>query len=75
MSSPTVLFILDRMRHALTKLPCVMLAFGPGLTIEGRCSVEAAPAARRTPLGRDGDFASACAGCGQRASGPNGMPG
>jgi len=35
MSSPTVLFILDRMRHALAKLPCVMLAFGPGLTIEG----------------------------------------
>lgn len=34
MSSPTVLFILDRMRQALTKLPCVMLAFGPGLTIE-----------------------------------------
>lgn len=35
MSSPTVLFILERMRHALVKLPCVMLAFGPGLTIEG----------------------------------------
>ncbi len=35
MSSPTVLFILDRMRQALAKVPCVMLAFGPGLTIEG----------------------------------------
>ena len=35
MSSPTVLFILDRMRHDVGKLPCVMLAFGPGLTIEG----------------------------------------
>jgi len=35
MSSPTVLFILDRLRHVPTKLPCVMLAFGPGLTIEG----------------------------------------
>jgi predicted naringenin-chalcone synthase len=34
MSSPTVLFILDRMRHEVSKLPCVMLAFGPGLTIE-----------------------------------------
>ena len=35
MSSPTVLFILDLMRHEMQKLPCVMLAFGPGLTIEG----------------------------------------
>lgn len=35
MSSPTVLFILERMRRAAEKLPCVMLAFGPGLTIEG----------------------------------------
>ena len=35
MSSPTVLFILDRMRRAAGKLPCVMLAFGPGMTIEG----------------------------------------
>lgn len=35
MSSPTVFFILDRIRHDPTKLPCVMLAFGPGLTIEG----------------------------------------
>lgn len=35
MSSPTVLFILERMRRAVKKLPCVMLAFGPGLTIEG----------------------------------------
>jgi predicted naringenin-chalcone synthase len=35
MSSPTVLFILDRVRRTAGKLPCVMLAFGPGLTIEG----------------------------------------
>jgi len=35
MSSPTVLFILERMRKSPDKLPCVMLAFGPGLTIEG----------------------------------------
>lgn len=35
MSSPTVLFILDRMRGEITRLPCAMLAFGPGLTIEG----------------------------------------
>lgn len=34
MSSPTVLFILDRLRHAGAKGPCVMLGFGPGLTIE-----------------------------------------
>ena len=34
MSSPTVLFILDRLRSYAAKRPCVMLAFGPGLTIE-----------------------------------------
>lgn len=34
MSSPTILFILDRLRAEANSLPCVMLAFGPGLTIE-----------------------------------------
>jgi predicted naringenin-chalcone synthase len=34
MSSPTVLFILDRLRRAEAPGPCVALAFGPGLTIE-----------------------------------------
>jgi predicted naringenin-chalcone synthase len=34
MSSPTVLFILDQLRSQANSLPCVMLAFGPGLTIE-----------------------------------------
>lgn len=34
MSSPTVLFILDRLRQQADCLPCVVLAFGPGLTIE-----------------------------------------
>lgn len=34
MSSPTVLFILDRLRHQHATGPCVTLAFGPGLTIE-----------------------------------------
>lgn len=34
MSSPTVLFILDRLRSRRAPLPCVSLAFGPGLTIE-----------------------------------------
>ena len=34
MSSPTVLFILDRLLNCAAKRPCVMLAFGPGLTIE-----------------------------------------
>jgi predicted naringenin-chalcone synthase len=34
MSSPTVLFILDRLRRADAPRPCVALAFGPGLTIE-----------------------------------------
>jgi predicted naringenin-chalcone synthase len=33
MSSPTVLFVLERMRRDVVG-PCVMLGFGPGLTIE-----------------------------------------
>src|SRR4029079_1103253 len=34
MSSPTVLFILDELRSHANSFPAVMLAFGPGLTIE-----------------------------------------
>lgn len=34
MSSPTILFILDRLRQEAVSGPCVALAFGPGLTIE-----------------------------------------
>lgn len=34
MSSPTVLFILEKIRAELGCVPTVMLAFGPGLTIE-----------------------------------------
>jgi predicted naringenin-chalcone synthase len=34
MSSPTTLFILDRLRRQEDTSPCVALAFGPGLTIE-----------------------------------------
>jgi predicted naringenin-chalcone synthase len=34
MSSPTVLFILDRLRRAGARRPCVALAFGPGLAVE-----------------------------------------
>lgn len=34
MSSPTVLFILDKLRKRKAALPCVAIAFGPGLTIE-----------------------------------------
>ena len=34
MSSPTVLFVLDRLRKSAAELPCVAIAFGPGLTIE-----------------------------------------
>ena len=34
MSSPTVLFILDRLRRGGSARPCVALAFGPGLAIE-----------------------------------------
>ena len=34
MSSPTVLFILDRLRQANAPRPCVALGFGPGLVAE-----------------------------------------
>ena len=34
MSSPTLLFILDRLRQDRAPRPCVALAFGPGLTAE-----------------------------------------
>ncbi|MAT14034.1 MAG: chalcone synthase [Planctomyces sp.] len=34
MSSPTVLFILERLRQADAGRPCVMLGFGPGLVVE-----------------------------------------
>lgn len=34
MSSPTILFILDRLRRAGSPLPCVALGFGPGLAVE-----------------------------------------
>jgi predicted naringenin-chalcone synthase len=34
MSSPTVLFILEQIRRQADSRPCVMLAFGPGMTIE-----------------------------------------
>ncbi len=39
MSSPTVLFILERLRAARAPRPCVVLGFGPGLMAEaGGCS-------------------------------------
>mgnify|MGYP002629728123 CR=1 FL=1 len=34
MSSPTVLFILNRLTQQILKGPCVMLGYGPGITIE-----------------------------------------
>jgi predicted naringenin-chalcone synthase len=34
MSSPTLLFILDRLRRAEARRPCVALGFGPGLAAE-----------------------------------------
>ena len=34
MSSPTVLFILDRLRRSNAPRPCVAMGFGPGLTAE-----------------------------------------
>jgi predicted naringenin-chalcone synthase len=33
-SSPTILFTLDRLQRAKAPLPCVALAFGPGLAAE-----------------------------------------
>ena len=35
MSSPTILFILERLRRINAPRPCVALGFGPGLTAEG----------------------------------------
>jgi len=35
MSSPTIMFILDKLRREHARRPCVSLAFGPGITIEG----------------------------------------
>jgi predicted naringenin-chalcone synthase len=35
MSSPTVLFILERLRLTKAPRPCVALGFGPGLVAEG----------------------------------------
>jgi len=34
MSSPTVLFILERLRRQGAPRPCVALGFGPGLAVE-----------------------------------------
>lgn len=34
MSSPTILFILERLCHRRVPRPCVALAFGPGLSVE-----------------------------------------
>lgn len=34
MSSPTILFILERLRQQRAELPCVALGFGPGLVVE-----------------------------------------
>jgi predicted naringenin-chalcone synthase len=34
MSSPTILFILDRLGRTDAARPCVALAFGPGLAVE-----------------------------------------
>jgi predicted naringenin-chalcone synthase len=34
MSSPTVIFVIDRLRRENAPLPCVALGFGPGLVAE-----------------------------------------
>jgi predicted naringenin-chalcone synthase len=35
MSSPTILFILDRLKRSGAPRPCLALGFGPGLSVEG----------------------------------------
>jgi predicted naringenin-chalcone synthase len=40
MSSPTVLFVLDRLRRAAAPRPCVALGFGPGLVAEAALFVD-----------------------------------
>jgi predicted naringenin-chalcone synthase len=42
MSSPTILFVLERLRRAGAALPCVALGFGPGLTAEAMLFVRGA---------------------------------
>ncbi|MEZ6044137.1 MAG: type III polyketide synthase [Planctomycetaceae bacterium] len=34
MSSPTILFIMERLQNSQAELPCVVLGFGPGLVVE-----------------------------------------
>jgi len=34
MSSPTVLFVLEELRRSGSRMPCLLLAFGPGLVVE-----------------------------------------
>jgi predicted naringenin-chalcone synthase len=40
MSSPTILFILNRLRRSGAALPCVALGFGPGLAVEAALFVD-----------------------------------
>jgi predicted naringenin-chalcone synthase len=40
MSSPTVLFVLDRLRRERAPRPCVALGFGPGLVAEAALFVD-----------------------------------
>lgn len=49
MSSPTVLFILERLRRNLAKAPCVMLAFGPGVAVEAALLVDERSASNSGP--------------------------
>ena len=40
MSSPTLLFIIERLRREDARLPCVALGFGPGLIAEAALLIE-----------------------------------
>jgi len=50
MSSATVLFVLDRLRARGAPLPCVALAFGPGLVVEAALFVPPKPPSDLEPF-------------------------
>src|SRR4029077_7808613 len=65
MSSPTVLFILERMRRWNAPRPCVALGFGPGMVVEAALFVKPRPerGARVIAYGRSDKSQKILAGC------------
>lgn len=71
MSSPTVLFVLDALQQRGVAGPCVMLAFGPGLTIEAALAdLRPIDASRLGSSGRRRAAASGAGGWPQRGALP-----